>query len=205
MPLVQSRFQGYQTITLSGRQDFLVFADESSAMEIQQYVTSIDVPKSSTPVRLKYIRTEDLFKALPPSVKREELIDAGNGNTVFFTGSPERMKVFIEDMAFIDRPQTRIRYDLLILQFQKASNLVNGIPLEFRPVQPGDMTMLTGELGSLLGLNFDVITVFGYQFATKLNLALLENEANVFADTTLFGLSGQEIQFQNTSTYRYRD
>jgi type II secretory pathway component GspD/PulD (secretin) len=205
LPLVQGRFQGYQTITFTGRQDFLIFADESSAIEIQQYVTSIDLPKTSRPVRLKYIRTEDLFKALPPSVRREELIDAGNGNTVFFTGSPERMKVFIEDMAYIDRPQTRIRYDLLILQFQKASNLVYGIPFEFRPVKPGDMTMMTGELGSLLNLNFDVITVFGYQFATKLNLALLENEANVFADTTLFGLSGQEIQFQNTSTYRYRD
>jgi hypothetical protein len=205
MPLVQGRFQGYQTITLAGRQDFLVFAGESSAGEIRQFVASIDMPKTSTAIRLKYIRTEDLFKALPPSVKREELIDAGNGNTVFFTGSPERLKVFVEDMAFIDRPQTRIRYDLLILQFQQASNLVYGIPFEFRPVQPGDMTMLTGQLGNLLNLNFDVITVFGYQFATKLNLALMENEANVFADTTLFGLSGQEIQFQNTSTYRYRD
>ena len=38
-----------------------------------------------------------------------------------------------------------------------------------------------------------------------MNLALAENKASVFADTTLFGLSGQEIKFQNTNTYRYRD
>jgi type II secretory pathway component GspD/PulD (secretin) len=65
--------------------------------------------------------------------------------------------------------------------------------------------MVTGQLGNLLNLNFDIITVFGYQFAAKLNAAISENQANVFADTTLFGLSGEEIKFQNTSTYRYRD
>jgi type II secretory pathway component GspD/PulD (secretin) len=65
--------------------------------------------------------------------------------------------------------------------------------------------MVTGQLGNLLNLNFDIITVFGYQFAARLNLAIADNQANVFADTTLFGLSGQEIHFQNTSTYRYRD
>jgi type II secretory pathway component GspD/PulD (secretin) len=65
--------------------------------------------------------------------------------------------------------------------------------------------MVTGQLGNLLNLNFDIITVFGYQFAAKLNVAIADNQANVFADTTLFGLSGQEIKFQNTSTYRYRD
>jgi type II secretory pathway component GspD/PulD (secretin) len=52
---------------------------------------------------------------------------------------------------------------------------------------------------------FDIITVFGYQFAAKLNMAINDNRASVFADTTLYGLSGQEIKFQNTSTYRYRD
>lgn len=205
MPLLQSRFQGYQIITLTNRPDFLIYADDESLLEIQEYISSIDTPKSSVAIKLKYIRTEDLMKSLPPSVRREDIIDAGNGNTIFFTGSPERLAVFQKDLVYIDRPQTRIRYDLLILQFQKTSNMVYGIPFEFRPVQPGDMTMLTGALGSLLNLNFDVITVFGYQFATKLNLALNENEANVVADTTLFGLSGQEIQFQNTSTYRYRD
>jgi type II secretory pathway component GspD/PulD (secretin) len=65
--------------------------------------------------------------------------------------------------------------------------------------------MITGQLGNLLNLNFDVITVFGYQFAARLNAAISDNLVSVFADTTLYGLSGQDIKFQNTSTYRYRD
>jgi type II secretory pathway component GspD/PulD (secretin) len=72
-------------------------------------------------------------------------------------------------------------------------------------MQPGDMTVLSGFFEKLLSINFDLITVFGYQFASRVNLALSENKADVFADTTLFGLSGQTIKFQNTNTYRYRD
>jgi type II secretory pathway component GspD/PulD (secretin) len=205
LPLIQNRFDGYQIHTLANTSDFLIFTDAAVYEEILAYIMSIDIPKRSTAVKLKYISTEDLFKALPPSVKREELIDAGNGNTVFFTGSAERLKVFSEDLAYIDRPRPRIRYDLLILQFESTTNLVYGTSFEARTLEPGDMTVMSGTMGGLLNLNFDAISVFGYNFAAKLNAALSENEANVFADTTLFGLSGQEIQFQNTSTYRYRD
>jgi hypothetical protein len=203
--LLQSRFSSLQTVTLGNTIDFLAFIDNNTALEVQRYIATIDIPRRSEPVKLKYIRTEDLFKALPPSVRREELIDAGNGSTLFYTGTSERLAVFLEDLKLIDRPQTRIRYDLFIIQYQETSDLTFGTSLEARSLQPGDMTMVSGQLGNLLNLNFDVITVFGYQFAAKLNASLSENQASIFADTTLYGLSGQEIQFQNTSTYRYRD
>jgi type II secretory pathway component GspD/PulD (secretin) len=132
-------------------------------------------------------------------------VDAGNGNAFFFTGTPERLELFLKDLEIIDRPPPRIRYDLFIIQVQESFGLDWSTSYEMRRLQPGDMTMVTGQLGSLLNLNFDVITVFGYQFAARINAALSENQASVFADTTLFGLSGQEIKFQNTSTYRYRD
>jgi hypothetical protein len=51
-------------------------------------------------------------------------------------------------------------------------------------------------------LSYDVVSKFGYQFATKLSIAMSENLAQVYADTTLNGLSGQEIKFQNTETTR---
>jgi type II secretory pathway component GspD/PulD (secretin) len=142
---------------------------------------------------------------LPPTAQAEDLVDAGDGNTFFFLGSDERKELFLKDLEIIDRPQPRIRYDLFIIQVQESSSLNWNAQAEARFVRPGDRTMVTGQLGNLLNLNFDIITVFGYQFAAKLNLAISDNQANVFADTTLFGLSGQEIKFQNTSTYRYRD
>ena len=174
-------------------------------MEIQKYIKDIDAQVKSNPIQLKYIKTEDFFKALPPSVKKEDLIDAGNGNTFFFLGTDEKRAQLLQDLDVIDKPYKRIRYDLLIVQSQDTSDLNWGTNMDATRMSPGDMSMVTGSLGKLLSLNFDVITVFGYLFAAKMNVALAENQANIFADTTLYGLSGQEIKFQNTNTYRYRD
>lgn len=66
-------------------------------------------------------------------------------------------------------------------------------------------TVFMGAIGELLNLNFDIVSTFGYQFALKLSLELGENNAQIMADTTLNGLSGEQIKFQNTNTYRYRD
>jgi hypothetical protein len=205
MPLVQSRFAGLQTLSLPDNNMFLALVDDDAAVNIQGYLKAVDLPQKSEPIRLKFIRTEDLYKSLPPAVHREDLVDAGDGNTFFFLGGDERKTLFLKDLEIIDRPRPRIRYDLFIIQVQDSSNLNWGASAEMRGLRPGDRSMVTGQMGNLLNLNFDVITVFGYQFAAKLNVAIAENQASVFADTTLFGLSGQDIKFQNTSTYRYRD
>lgn len=202
---ILAKYPGTLSIALPDETGVLLFIDVDKRAEVSGYVESIDVSVKSVPIRLKYVRTEELLKYLPPSVKREELVDAGNGNTVFFTGNDSRMAKFLGDLEVMDRPRTRIRYDLLVVQSQDSSEMNWGFNADARQLEPGDSTMVSGSLGNLLGLNFDVITVFGYQFAAKLNAALSDNEASVFADTTLYGLSGQEIKFQNTNTYRYRD
>jgi len=204
-PLLQSRFGNLQIISLSDNNSFLSLVDEETAVNIRNFIRTVDVPNHSEPIRLRFIRTEDLYRSLPPSVRRENLVDAGDGNTFFFLGSEERKSLFLKELEIIDRPRPRIRYDLFIIQVQDSTNLNWSAQAEIRSLRPGDRSMVTGLLGNLLNLNFDIITVFGYQFAARLNLAIADNQASVFADTTLFGLSGQEIKFQNTSTYRYRD
>ncbi|MDR0498059.1 MAG: type II and III secretion system protein [Treponema sp.] len=205
LPLLQLRFSNLQIITLSGANKFLVLVNRETENHVSDFISGIDTPRRSEAIRLKYIKTEDLYRSLPPATRREDLIDAGDGNTFFYLGSEERKNLFLKDLEHIDRPQPRIRFDLFIIQVQDSTSLNWNAQAEARFVRPGDRTMVTGQLGNLLNLNFDVITVFGYQFAAKLNAAIAENQASVFADTTLFGLSGQEIKFQNTSTYRYRD
>jgi len=205
LPLIQARFTGIQLISMPDNNSFLAFVNGEAEAGLRDYLPIVDMPMRSEPIRLKYIRTEDLYRSLPPTARREDLVDAGDGNTFFFVGSEERRVLFLKDLEIIDRPQPRIRYDLFIIQVQDGINLNWNVQADARLVRPGDRTMVMGQLGNLLNLNFDIITLFGYQFAAKLNTAISNNEASVFADTTLFGLSGQEIKFQNTSTYRYRD
>ena len=113
--------------------------------------------------------------------------------------------LLINELKEIDKPVTRIKYDLLILQVQETYsnkwNISNGV----QTTNSDSDFDLQGFLGSVLSLNFDVIGTFGYSFASQLQTGISENKVQVYADTTLHGVSGTNIQFQNTNTYRYRE
>lgn len=204
-PLLLSRYPDLALVPLPDGNGFFARVSPIENADLSGFLRSVDVSAFRGVVRLKYIKCEELLQNLPPSVARENLVDSGNGSSIFFVGSQERYGEFLKDLDILDRPKTRIRYDLLIMQYQDSSDLKWGFNVDARQLAPGDQTLVTGSLGNILKLNFDVITVLGYQFAAQLDMAISENQANVFADTTLYGLSGQEIKFQNTNTYRYRD
>ena len=53
--------------------------------------------------------------------------------------------------------------------------------------------------------NLDLVQAFGYLFASELQASIQDNKTEIYADTTLFGVSGVPISFKNTNTFRYRD
>jgi len=203
--LLISRYPELDPVPLPDGNGFFARVTPGENADLSSYLQTIDASGFRGTVRLKYIKPEELLHNIPPSIKRENLVDSGNGNALFFVGTRERYAEFAKDLEILDRPKPRIRYDLLIVQYQDTSDLKWGFNVDARSLAPGDQTLVTGSLGNILKLNFDVITVLGYRFATQLDMAISDNQANVFADTTLYGLSGQEIKFQNTNTYRYRD
>src|SRR5208282_4929943 len=60
-----------------------------------------------------------------------------------------------------------------------------------------------GALGQLMNFNFDVVGSFGIGFGMSLNAAITDSDVNVVADTTLNGISGEKISFQNTTSTYY--
>ena len=204
IPLVTSRYQGIITVELSPSQA-AVYSTEEEYEDIKGFVEKIDYGLESVPIHLKYIKTSDLMAVLPPSVSKDEITETGTGNSFFYTGSEEKRKVFLEQLKEIDVQKKLVRYDLLILQYEKSSNLTWGISSSLQPSEIGDRTLITGEIGNLLNINFDAITAFGLTFSEKINAAIANNQAAVFADTTLYGLSGEKLTFKNTNTYRYKD
>ncbi len=204
IPLITAKFQGINVTDLSSSL-FAVFSTDSEWESIKDYVMQFDGSVETQAVHLKYIKTSELLNALPPSVAKEEIADTGTGNSFFYTGSIEKRERFLEQLKEIDKPKKLVRYDLLILQYEKSSNLSWGISSSVRPSEMGDRTLLSGEIGNLLNINFDAITAFGLTFSEKINTAIANNDAAVFADTTLYGLSGEKLTFKNTNTYRYKD
>jgi len=203
--LLTARFNGLKTIPVPNTDSFLLYAENSKQNEIDEFIGLIDRNSPDDVIKLKYISTADFMKVLPPTVKKEDLTDTGTGNSFFFRGPSELKAEFLDELQEIDKPKTRIRYDMLIIQYESTSDLSWECGADIRRLEPGDITAIAGSFENLLSLKFDVISLFGYQFSAKLNASLAENSAQIFADTTLHGISGENIKFQNTSTYRYRD
>lgn len=204
-PFVSSRFPDTQIHASMDTSSILLLANEETTNTIEAYIRFIDRKEKTEPISLSYISTENFLKNLPPHIRREDICDTGTGSSFYYTGPAGLREYLVECLKELDRPKKRIRYDMLIIQYENSSNLEWNSSAELRQLAPGDTTAIAGNFGSLLSLNLDVITLFGYQFSARLDSAISENRAQVFADTTLHGISGENIKFQNTSTYRYRD
>jgi type II secretory pathway component GspD/PulD (secretin) len=188
-----------------GANAFIASGSLEGLAALRDYITVLDRKDEGFPIQLKYIKIDEILKALPPSVQKEDILDSGFPNLLFFTGAPEKRALFQRELTLIDRPKPQIRYELLVIEYLKSNEA--RFTKSFSAAPSGDtpnMTLL-GSLSNILNLSFDVVAQFGYQFAANLSLQLGENTAAVYADTTLNGLAGQEIKFQNTDTYRYQE
>ena len=194
---------------IPGSNSFVVYISEEQKEKFDNFLSLVDRQNAGIPVHLRYIRSDELIQFLPPSVTREELIVSSDPTLVFFRGSQEKYAQFLEHLRLIDQPKPQIRYQLLVVQYQRSENInwsreLNVTSLDNAPAA-GSPIMFSGTFSNLLNLNFDVISEFGYQFALNLNLQIGEDRAKILADTTLNGITGQDIRFENTTTFRYRD
>lgn len=194
-------------LVIPGTNSFVANVTEEQGEQLLRYINLVDKRNMGLPVHLKYIKSDELLQFLPPSVTREELVISSDPTLVFYNGTAEKQKHFQEQLKLIDKPKPQIRYQLLVMQYQRSDNLTWTKSLQAKSNTDSLLspTMFTGMFSNLVNINFDIITGFGYQFALQLNLQIGEDKAKVLADTTLNGISGQDIKFENTTTFRYRD
>jgi general secretion pathway protein D len=197
-------------IEIPNTNSFVVLLSPEKRAMFGDYLKLIDRQLAAEYVKLKYIKAEHLKKYLPPSIAQEDVVETGNPTAVIIKGSPEKIDAFYRDLALLDQPAPQIRYDLLVINTQEGEarslnqNLTDNVLTVKSPADKDEGAFL-GSLGKLFSLKFDVVSNFGYQFAVQLNADISENRAKVLGDTTINGISGEEISFQNTSTFRYRE
>lgn len=194
-----------ETIALPDDYSFLCCASEVESKIIEDLICEADIKLSTYVVNLKYLKPADFLEHLPPSVDRSALFLADDSARLYFKGTEEAYGALCEQLEVCDRPLVRLSYDLLILQYDET--LENGWASSFgaKRLTAGDRNGLSAVLGSVMGFNLNVVSSFGLSFAADLQASIEENRTRVYADTTLHGVSGKEIHFQNTNTYRYRD
>ncbi len=219
--LLPPRLASASTIVLQNNNSFIMLLDPEKKPIIDDYINLVDRQLVGYPIRLRFVRVDDLLKNLPPSVDKGKIAQTTNPSIVFFTGTEEQRRIFQKQLDVIDRPVPQIKYELLVIQhqegqqFNREASLSNQTLPQYMQSTSSTTTTTTttqypqtafvGSVGKLLNLNFDILSVFGYVFSFTLNTGLTNGTAHILADTTLNGLSGQEIKFQNTETFRYRD
>lgn len=203
-PLILKRFPEVEIINLN-ENSFLYLCDDDENLEILNFLEKSDVQKFTRFVQLKYIRTKEFLENLPPFIEKNQITDTGRGDSFYFSGTQERYENLLERLAEIDKPVSRVRYDLLIMQYQSTDGSSWKPNFKAGRVSLGDMNEAGVNLGEVLDFNLDVVSAFGLKFAFELQTAITASKAKVFADTTLNGVSGSAISFANTNTYRYRD
>lgn len=207
LPILQKRFHNLEFV-VSGRDSepgIWTKVTENEKFEVERFIKECDLQKKTYLIPLKYIKAEEFMKRLPPSVDKNSVSEADGNCCIYFSGSEESYKKILEEVELCDRPQTRLKYDLLILQYDDTSDNQWAVNYQARNLLSGDSNTINARLGNVLGLNLNVISAFGLDFALSLQNSISENRTRVFANTSLYGLAGKEINFTNTNTYRYRD
>jgi len=202
---VNKKVGSFEYVVLPDEFSVLFKVSEREDAEIRDLINHVDIKTETYLLTLKYITPAELIKFLPPSVDKNSIFVADDNSCVYFKGTEEAYKNVCKEISLCDRPVQRISYDLLILQYDESFDNQWNPNFKIEPVKLGDRNDLGFQLGSVLNLNLDVISTFGLKFAASLQASIEENDTQVFADTTLHGVSGKKINFQNTNTYRYRD
>ncbi|UTC68997.1 hypothetical protein E4O01_09925 [Treponema sp. OMZ 790] len=184
---------------------FVIKGNKEDQKIVNEYIKILDTERKEKEVLLKYISSEELLKHLPPAVSKESIVLTGNPNLIFFRGNDIKKEKFLKELELIDRPKAQIRYQLLVVQYEKSENINWAKSLEVKKAKGKPINEFSGVMSNIFNINFDIVSKFGYQFIAKLNFELAENKARVLADTTLNGITGEEVRFQNTNTFRYID
>ena len=203
--ILRKRFGNLECVVLPDERTCLVCVNEGIFNEIDSLREEIDLKMNTYLVELKYIRPEDFVKYLPPGVDKECLFFADDNSCFYFIGTEAEYHSLLEQVKICDRPVVRVSYDLLILQYEEGSENSWSPNFSAGKMKIGDRNDFGVKLGNVLNLNLNVISAFGLDFAAQLQASIEENKTSVFADTTLHGVAGKQINFQNTNTYRYRD
>lgn len=173
--------------------------------ELRRFIEIYDRPSAPRFYPLTSLRAEEFAGRFGGRASIPELLPTPDGRGVLATGTPGEIANLEALLLRIDRPRRQIRYDLLILR--KLDH--HGSDWNLEAEVTGDPA--TGAVGlgaifsGLLTLRFDALAILGYRVAGAISRGLSQHSSQLLADTTIYGLDGAQVSFNNTQTYRYRD
>lgn len=202
--LFSARFKNLEILILSGS-TVLINHSEKDRDLVVDFIKKTDVKREKYLLTFDYISTSKFLKDLPKDFSEQDFYSTGTETSLFFYGTLaqyENLKNYVSEM---DKAQKRISYDLLIVQTQKSRVDSWNSSLKVSRLNPGNRNAASLSLAPNFSFSMDLVQAFGLMFSSELQASIQENETEIFADTTLYGVSEVPIEFKNTNTFRYRD
>lgn len=202
--LFSARFKNLEILILSGS-TVLINHSEKDRDFVIDFIKKTDIKREKYLLTFDYISASKFLKDLPKDFSEQDFYSTGTETSLFFYGTLaqyENLKNYVSEM---DRAQKRISYDLLIVQTQKSRVDSWNSSLKVSRLNPGNTNAASLSLAPNFSFSMDLVQAFGLMFSSELQASIQENETEIFADTTLYGVSEVPIEFKNTNTFRYRD
>lgn len=203
--VLPAHLRSVHLVELPGSRAAVALVTRDQAAALAEFLAAVDRPTEAVPITLAHVTVDDLLEVLPPSAQPGDVAPTGDPHRFFHLGTSDERERFLAELASIDVPVPALRYHLLVIQYQKGDGFDFDIDLSNAPTTPDAGQAFLARIGSLLTLDFDIVSTLGYQFAARLDASLRNASASIVADTTLNALSGRPVSFSNTNTYRYRD
>ena len=202
--LFSSRFQNVEIMILSNTEVMINHSKEDE-IPIKKFIEKIDVKHEKHLLTFNYISEKDFLDNLPKDYSRENFYPSGTNYSLYFYGTQAQFEELSEYVLEMDKPIKKVSYDLLIVQTQKSLADNWNVNLRISQLKPGNIFQAGLSMAPQFSFSLDFVHAFGYKFAAELQASIQENQTEIFADTTLHGVSDVPIEFRNTSTFRYRD
>jgi len=202
--MFSNRFKNLDIMILSDS-SVMISHSEKEIDLITDFIHKTDVKMEKHLLTFDYISASKFLKDLPRDFSEQDFYSTGTESSLFFYGTLaqfENLKKYVSEM---DKAQKRISYDLLIVQTQKSRVDNWNSSLKVSRLNPGNANTVNLSVAPNFSFNSNFVSAFGLMFSAELQASIQENETEIFADTTLYGVSEVPIEFKNTNTFRYRD
>ena len=202
--MFSNRFKNLDIMILSDSSVMISHSEKEKDL-ITDFIYKTDVKMEKHLLTFDYISASKFLKDLPRDFSEQDFYSTGTESSLFFYGTLaqfENLKKYVSEM---DKAQKRISYDLLIVQTQKSRVDNWNSSLKVSRLNPGNANTVNLSVAPNFSFNSNFVSAFGLMFSAELQASIQENETEIFADTTLYGVSEVPIEFKNTNTFRYRD
>ena len=202
--MFSNRFKNLDIMILSDSSVMISHSEKERDL-ITDFIHKADVKMEKHLLTFDYISASKFLKDLPRDFSEQDFYSTGTESSLFFYGTLaqfENLKKYVSEM---DKAQKRISYDLLIVQTQKSRVDNWNSSLKVSRLNPGNANTVNLSVAPNFSFNSNFVSAFGLMFSAELQASIQENETEIFADTTLYGVSEVPIEFKNTNTFRYRD